>query len=169
MPEFSQYFKIKVVQDYLTSSQGLRLIARKYGIKSNTTVLKWVKQYEKYGINGLEIRSPNMVYDGSFKLNVLNWMKTNNASLLETALNFNISEPSTIWQWQRTLEIEGRDALFRTRGRSIIMSADKQARKDNTQTELERVKEENELLKIEVEYLKKLRALVQSQQDNERK
>lgn len=169
MAKFSQHFKIKVVQDYLASSQGLRLIARKYGIKSKDTVLKWVKQYEKYGVIGLEIRSPKMVYDGSFKLNVLNWMKTNNAALTETALNFNISTPSTIWQWQRTLENEGRDALFRTRGRSKIMSADKQARKDKTQTELERVKEENELLKIEVEYLKKLRALVQSQQDNEHK
>ena len=48
------------------------------------------------------------------------------------------------------------------------MSADKQSRK-RQQTELERLREENELLQIENEYLKKLRALVQEEENNKRK
>ncbi|EOR85616.1 transposase (orfA) of ISLsa2 (IS150 family) [Latilactobacillus sakei subsp. sakei LS25] len=48
------------------------------------------------------------------------------------------------------------------------MSADKQSKK-RQQTELERLREENELLQIENEYLKKLRALVQEEEDNKHK
>ncbi|KHO12096.1 transposase, partial [Latilactobacillus curvatus] len=44
-----------------------------------------------------------------------------------------------------------------SKGRQTIMSADKQSKK-RQQTELERLREENELLQIENEYLKKLRA-----------
>ena len=48
------------------------------------------------------------------------------------------------------------------------MSADKQSKK-RQQTELERLREENELLQTENEYLKKLRALVQEEENNKRK
>jgi transposase len=169
MTKYTKQFKLQVVQDYLTSSLGIVLIARKYQIKSDMTVNKWVRQYQRFGTAGLEVRRPEKVYDGTFKVNVLNWMKTNQASLMETALNFDISAPSTIWQWQRTFENEGLDALYRNRGRSKIMSADKQGKKTKQPTELARWRDENELLKIENEYLKKLKALAQSQSDNERK
>lgn len=169
MHEFSKEFKIEVVIDYLSSSLGYALLARKYGIKSDTTIMRWVKQYEAFGPDGLINRRPQKVYDGTFKLDVLNWLKTNKASLYETALHFNISNPSTIWLWERKMHSEGPQALFKTRGRPKIMTTKKQGKNDSTKTELERLKEENELLKIENDYLKKLRALVQSQPDKEHK
>lgn len=169
MSKYSKNFKLHVVQDYLTSSLGYKLIAQKYHIKSDTTVMKWVKQYETLGLNGLSVKRPQKVYDGTFKLDVLNWLKLNKASLYETALHFYLSEPSTIWLWQRKMESEGPEALFKTRGRPTIMTAKKQSKKDPKKSELERLKEENELLKIENDYLKKLRALVQSQPDKEHK
>lgn len=51
--------------------------------------------------------------------------------------------------------------------RNSIIGA-KQSKK-RQQTELERLREENELLQIENEYLKKLRALVQEEENNKRK
>ena len=170
MSKFSKKFKYIVVQEYLnTSSIGFDLLARKYGIKSNATISKWVNQYKMFGEEGLEVRRPKYIYDGSFKVNVLKWLKTNNASLLKTAIHFNISEPSTIWLWQRKFDADGIDALYSARGQPKIMSADKQEKNKKKQTELERLREENELLQIENDYLKKLRALVQSQQDKEHK
>ncbi|MFL2030358.1 IS3 family transposase [Loigolactobacillus zhaoyuanensis] len=166
MTKYTKLFKFKVVQDYLTTSLGLELIARKYRIKSHTTVNKWVRQYQYFGTEGLEVRRPEKVYDGSFKVNVLKWMKTNQASLTETALNFDISAPSTIWQWQRTFESSGVEALYRGKGQPKLMPTNKQNKKIKQQSELEQLREENELLKIENEYLKKLKALVRSQQDD---
>ncbi|WDC91534.1 IS3 family transposase [Latilactobacillus curvatus] len=158
MTKYSKTLKIKVVQDYLTSSLGYELIARKYGIKSNSLVVSWVQRYKAFGPKGLDVLSPEKTFDGSFKMNVLKWMKTNKASYPKTALHFNISNVGTIWQWQHIWETEGADALYRSKGRQTIMSADKQSKK-RQQTELERLREENELLQIENEYPKKIKSL----------
>ncbi|MEW6191205.1 MAG: transposase, partial [Bacillota bacterium] len=49
MTKYSKTSKIKVVQDYLTSPLGYKLIARKYGIKSNSLVVSWVQRYKAFG------------------------------------------------------------------------------------------------------------------------
>ncbi|WP_164509589.1 helix-turn-helix domain-containing protein, partial [Loigolactobacillus jiayinensis] len=49
MTKYTKQFKLQVVQDYLTSSLGIVLIARKYQIKSDMTVNKWVRQYQRFG------------------------------------------------------------------------------------------------------------------------
>ncbi|MCP8867871.1 transposase, partial [Latilactobacillus curvatus] len=58
MTKYSKTLKIKVVQDYLTSSLGYELIARKYGIKSNSLVVSWVQRYKAFGPKGLDVLSP---------------------------------------------------------------------------------------------------------------
>ena len=60
------------------------------------------------GISAFNIRSSKSDYDGNFKLEVLKWMRSNRASLTETALHFNISTPSTIWSWERKFRRERR-------------------------------------------------------------
>ncbi|MEK1965681.1 transposase, partial [Latilactobacillus sakei] len=80
MTKYSKKLKIRVVQDYLTSPIGYRLIAKKYGIKSSSSVLFWVRRYKTFGLEGLDVLSSEKIFDGSFKVNVLKWMKTNKAS-----------------------------------------------------------------------------------------
>ena len=169
MVKFSKIFKVQVVKDYLSSSLGYGLIARKYNIKCHSLVISWVHRYQAFGSSGLNVLAPKKVFDGSFKVDILKWMKTNKASYPETALHFNVSNVGTIWQWQHLFDTEGVEALYRSKGRIKIMTADKQSKKSDKKSELERLKEENELLKIENEFLKKLKALVQSQTDKEHK
>ncbi|WP_374110667.1 helix-turn-helix domain-containing protein [Neobacillus cucumis] len=52
------------------------------------------------------------VFSGKFKLEVLDWMWSNRASLPETALHFDISAPSTIWSWEKKYNEKGVEALF---------------------------------------------------------
>ena len=119
LTKYSKTLKIKVVQDYLTSSLGYELIARKYGIKSNSLVVSWVQRYKAFGPKGLDVLSPERTFDGSFKMNVLKWMKTNKASYPKTALHFNISNVGTIWQWQHIWETKGADALVPKDGKQL--------------------------------------------------
>lgn len=170
MVKFSSEFRAKVVLEYLDGGGGTYELAKKYGIGSHQTILNWVNQYEKYGANAFEIRSSKDVYDGNFKLKVLEWMRRNRASLPETALHFNISAPSTIWSWQRTFEEKGAEALFKRRGRPNQMTTrDKQHRgKNEESSELEKLQREIRLLRIENEYLKKLRALIQGSRDTDK-
>jgi transposase len=79
---------------------GLRVIAKKYGIKSYSHILLWIHRYKIFDLEGLNVLTSDKIFDGSFKLSVLKWMKTNEASYPKTALHFNISNIGTIWQWQ---------------------------------------------------------------------
>lgn len=160
MTKFSFEVKLKAVQMYLAGI-GSPTIARRLGIKGKISVQTWVARYRKYGIQGLEIRSPKFDYDGDFKLKVLNWKKQHKASYPQTALQFDISNPGTIANWQRKLKERGIEALFTRRGRAnhMMTNHNHQARKQLS--ELERLKADNRALKVENEYLKKLEALVQ--------
>ncbi|MCT2880620.1 helix-turn-helix domain-containing protein, partial [Latilactobacillus curvatus] len=82
-------------------------------LKSNSLVVSWVQRYKAFGPKRLDVLSPKKTFDGSFKMNVLKWMKTNKASYPKTVLHFNISNVGTIWQWQHIWETEGADALYR--------------------------------------------------------
>jgi transposase-like protein len=48
---YSQNFKLKVVKDFERGEMNGAAAHRKYGIKGNATVMRWVKQYGsgKYG------------------------------------------------------------------------------------------------------------------------
>ncbi len=157
MTKFSFEVKLKAIRMYLAGI-GSSTIARKLGIREAKSVQIWVARYRKYGVQGLEIRSPKFDYDGNLKLKVLNWRKQHEASYLQTALQFDISNPGTIANWQRKLKERGIEALFTRRGRATT-NHNQQARKQLS--ELERLKAENRALKVENEYLKKLEALVQ--------
>lgn len=160
MTKFSFEVKLKAIQMYLAGI-GSPTIARRLGIKGKISVQTWVARYRKYGIQGLEIRSPKFDYDGDFKLKVLNWKKQHKASYPQTALQFDISNPGTIANWQRKLKERGIEALFTRRGRAnhMMTNHNHQARKQLS--ELERLKADNRALKVENEYLKKLEVLVQ--------
>lgn len=170
MVKFTSEFREKIVQEYLNGGGGSYELAKKYGIGSHQTILDWVSRFKKYGDKAFNIRSAQDVYDGSFKLEVLEWMGRNRATLPETALHFNISTPSTIWMWEKKYEEKGIEALFKRRGRPKDMPANHENKqgKNEESSELERLQRENRMLKIENEYLKKLRALIQEPKDTDK-
>ncbi|MFD1548276.1 helix-turn-helix domain-containing protein [Levilactobacillus fuyuanensis] len=166
MVKFDLDFRIKVVTEYL-SGVGSTSLARKYGISKEETILLWVSRFRKYGITGLKLKDQKPEYSSQFKVDVLNWRKQHQASLPVTALHFNLSSPSTIWQWEKRFEEQGIAGLERKRGKPKIMAKHKQTKpsksRNNSSTadELKQLKQENLMLKIENEYLKKLDALAQ--------
>ncbi|MGR3741616.1 IS3 family transposase [Companilactobacillus sp. DQM5] len=159
MVKYSKELKLKIVTEYLNTSIGVSNLIKKYHITNDSIVYTWIDRYKKFGLDGLNILSPISTYDGSFKVNVLKWMKQNNASYPQTALHFNISNTGTIWQWQHKLDCEGIEVLYRNKGRTKIMNSKKQSKQGKEKTELEKLREKNELLEIENKYLKKLKGL----------
>jgi transposase-like protein len=178
MTKYSTDFKTKVVSEYL-KGMGSPSLCRKYHIPSKKNILNWVHRYQTNGIAGIKNLNQRPAYSCSFKLKVLKWMKENHSSLERTALHFNISSPSTIYQWNRRFETMGVDGLKTKRGRPPMgkhenkkHTAIKNDKSKNAyQPEQERIKDlelENELLRIENEYLKKLDALVRQREQRER-
>lgn len=163
MVKYSETFKCKVVQEYLTGPLGYVLLARKYGIKSKTQLQNWVAIYKKFGMEGLYTKANQEVYSVQFKLDVLSFMKRTGASVVETAIRFELMNPPIIASWKRAFLQGGVEAMAKPKGRPSMsdQAKNKKSKPGKSNRELTREQElerENELLRLEVEYLKKLRA-----------
>ncbi|WP_139378283.1 helix-turn-helix domain-containing protein [Mesobacillus jeotgali] len=160
--KYSEGFKLKLVKEYLSGKSGYKFLAKKYGMKDSTPILRWVKSYEKFGEEGLRRKRNKTVYSVQFKLEVLSFMKRTGSSETETALKFGLKNPPLIASWKKAFLEGGTEALDRLKGRSSMSEKAKNKKskhiEEKEMTYEEKLERENELLRLEVEYLKKLRA-----------
>lgn len=116
--------------------------------------------YKEFGKEGLKAKRNKTVYSVQFKLDVLNFMKGTDASLTDTALHFGLNNPSIISSWNKKILEGGVEALDKPRGRPSMNDKMKNGKKKQNKemTHEQKLERENELLRLEVAYLKKLRA-----------
>lgn len=168
MSKYSFELKKQVIEYYLTSKCGYKLTGNHFNI-CKSTVKKWIRSYLRNGYSGLK-SNENTIYDGSYKLAVIEYMYNNSLSAEETAYRFNLAGADRILKWVNIYNNEGLEGLNNhSRGRPGNMSKkpkkQKQTRKDNN-NDLEK---ELEILRAENAYLKKLNALVQERIKRENK
>ena len=89
-------------------------------------------------------------------------MKRTGSSETETALQFGLKNPTIIASWKKAFREGGTEALDRPKGRPPMSDKAKNRKnkqiKEKEMTYEQKLERENELLRLEVEYLKKLRA-----------
>ncbi|MEJ6400910.1 helix-turn-helix domain-containing protein [Nicoliella lavandulae] len=161
MAKYSLENKLKMVSQYLYGI-GSTTISKEFGVKGSSTILYWVKNYRKFGIDGLKISRNKQIYTVKDRVNILNWMKMTKSSYPETADHFNVKSPSSIWNWQRNFELYGISGLKDRRDRLNMAkrkAKNNQNPKDSNAEKLKKLEEENLMLKIENDFLKKLNAL----------
>jgi transposase len=89
-------------------------------------------------------------------------MHANHLSIRETAAKFGIPSYSTVGTWERIFYEEGREALFRdARGRKKMSNKIKEQKSQLDDKVEKDLIAENQRLRMENAYLKKLQALVQ--------
>ncbi|MFS0562990.1 transposase [Terribacillus sp. 179-K 1B1 HS] len=162
MVKYSQEFKLNVVKEYKSGELGYELLALKHGIGDQSQVRRWVTFYDSFGEAALLQNQNKKVYPVKFKLDVLDFMKRTGSSLMETAISFRIMNPSIISVWKKAYEKGGIEALERPRGRPSMSGKPNKKQKKQIHKKIisreEELERENELLRLEVEYLKKLQA-----------
>lgn len=152
--KYSDELKLRVVEEYQEGYLGIRPLAKKYGV-SKSVVGRWIRINEALGAEGLKSKKHNDSYSVQFKLDVLSYMKRTGSSDMDTALHFGLTDSSTIARWKKAF-LKGKvEGLNKHKGRPPMSKKKKTEKKTSYEQELER---ENELLRLEVEYLKKLRA-----------
>ena len=167
MRKYSKEFKLEVIKYCLEKCNSVYDACRKFNIPSATPIKRWIKRYEHYGIEGLTPRK--ISYDGKFKQNVVEYMRDNHLSLEEASAKFGINNPTTLSKWERIYYEEGPQALYEERrGKKKIMSSKQEKKKLSKKTEEDLIAE-NQRLRMENEYLKKLNALVQERIKRENK
>ena len=165
MSKLSLEKKSEIVTHYLNSNDGYINTANKFGI-SDSVVEMLVAQYKQNGIEGLVRR--NGSYSGKFKLHVLQYQQQNKLSDTETAVYFKIPNRGTICVWRKKYLLGGYEFLSRDgRGNPKNMATKKSKKNAEPKSELEKLREEVEWLRMENAILKKLNALIQEEEKSE--
>jgi len=169
MARFTAEDKIATVERYLEGKESLQTIGASIGV-TESIVRNWVNQYRHHGVQAFI--KPYTSYSMQFKLDVLNYMNEHRASSYEAAAIFNIPSPRLIRKWRNLFEEQGIDALeSKKKGRPPMKKDTNKTTKKSVPVEisLEALQAENERLRIENAYLKKLNALVQEKEALQRK
>ncbi|AJY07150.1 transcriptional regulator [Burkholderia vietnamiensis] len=164
MAKYDERFRLQVVREYLEGEASTRTLAARYGV-GRTVIRRWVASYREHGVAGLRRKVGQ--YDARFKLSVLQRMQRDGLSYGQTAAVFDIRSVGHVSTWERLYHEGGFDALSpRRRGRPRKMATSLPPKPTEAGSPDERSREEllkeNEYLRAEVAYLKKLDALLQA-------
>jgi len=169
MAKFTIEEKLKAVKRYSSGKESQREISKSIGVHKSV-LQTWIKQYQFHGEKAFEKNYTS--YTLKYKLDVLNYMNEQGTSIKQTAAIFNIPAPSTILKWKRQLETQGVDALeLKKKGRPPMKKRNNNIAKNEIPAEglIEALQLENERLRMENAYLKKLNALVQNKEKSPNK
>ena len=166
MAKYSTQFKLDVVQQCMRGEAGVQTIARQRGL-DQAMVRHWLNLFNLHGQAGLSKKFTH--YPAERRLQVLEHLWANQLSYRQTAAVFNIRNPSCIPAWERCYHSGGIDALRpRQRGRPTKMPTSQppqpQPHVDDATRSREELLTEVNFLRMENAYLKKLKALVQQQE-----
>lgn len=174
MAKHDDQFKLTVVQDYLSGSEGFEKVAMRYGM-DKSLLRKWVDCFRLHGEVGLTRKKKRQDFSGSFKLSVLERIHQEGLSYRQAAAMFNVHAGNgTIAGGVRQYHEGGFEALEpKPRGGKKKMPVPTVSTPPKTpqslapsvlsvdeRQELQKLRQANEYLVAEAAYLKKLKALV---------
>lgn len=166
MVKYHPELKAQVVHEYLSTSQSIHDLSKKYQI-DNRRISEWIQRYRSNGIESFKRHRHKRVFTAEFKLNVIDYYQTHEESMTEVAARFDVLA-CQISLWRSQFEQDGIKALQpHSKGRPPkVKHSKKQLRHFANKTEVERLKEElakksQELYnaKLERDILKKSLAL----------
>lgn len=171
MTKYNEQFRQRIVDEYLAGGIGIKSLAARHSV-GRTVIRRWVASYREHGSAGL--RKKRTCYDAKFKLFVLQRMWRDELSYGQVSALFDIRGAGCVAGWERLYHAGGLDALSpRRRGRPRKMATSLPLKPAETGSPDERTREEllkeNEYLRAEVAYLKKLDALLAKKQAAQKK
>lgn len=168
MAKFSYEFKIHVVQYYFQNKDSLSFTSNKFQVE-RSAVRKWVALFRQHGHDALKKRAyPN--YSPEFKRSVIEHMRQHMWSIRQTAAHFNIPAFTSVAHWEKRYDAGKIEAPFVHRGRPKVMAKIPPPPPEKPLEEMthQELLAEARYLRTEHAYLKKLDALIQRKQLEEK-
>ena len=159
--------KLDMYQKY-KQGKSIRSIAKEYNI-SLVNLNYMIRIIELHGTDILR-KNKNQVYPLWLKKELVKKALNKEDSIFNIAANAGLVSRTLLHGWISKYIKNGYNIVERKRGSPTIMEKPKGHKKEETQEEkIERLEKENLYLKAELEYSKKLRAVVQARKNRQQK
>ncbi len=156
---YSKELKLAAVEDYLSQQYSLREVVYKYGISSTSVLRRWIRKYNDHrelkdtgkGIsNSMTKRRKTTLEE---RIQIVKYCLKQQKNYQLSAETFDVSYQQ-VYQWVKKYEANGEEALIDKRGRT---KEETELTPDEKFTfEMKRLERENERLRAENAFLKKL-------------
>jgi transposase len=157
--KYTEEFKLEIIKALKETKESKVDISKKYMIPKQT-IHQWEKAYDLYGTEGLVNKFEKKNYPGVFKQEVVEDLRNNRLSQYEVAAKYHVGR-TQIQDWERIYLEEGPEGLYiERRGRKGTGRPRKVLGK---KVEADLIAE-NQRLRMENDYLKKLNALVRQKE-----
>jgi transposase len=158
---YSADLKMKAVQDYLSGQYSQYELIDKYQIASRTQLKNWIDKYNSHSsfksVNeGARAMTKGRSTTWQERIDIVLYCMANERNYGRTAAQFKVSY-NQVYQWVKKYEDGGEDALQDGRGRK--KAPEELTEAERHKLELKKLGYENERLRAEIAFLKKLKEL----------
>ena len=96
---YSTEQRVQACEDYRNGTHSLEEICTALGTTRKKTIIEWSKKYDKYGILAFQEKLNNKSYTKDFKLQVVEAYITEQSSLEELIIKYDISSTTQLRNW----------------------------------------------------------------------
>ena len=146
---------------------SISVLSKKYNVRKN--VIQYMTSL--IDIHSIDIlrKNKNNVYPKYKKEAIINRVLIDRESIWAVALEEGILSDGTLRKWIKNYKENGYNIVERKRGRSTMPKVTRKKKNETKDEKIKRLEEENLYLKAELEYSKKLRAVVQARKNQQPK
>jgi transposase len=158
---YSKKVKTAAVNDFLSGQYSQVEIVRKYEISSRSVLQRWIRIYNDHRELEETKREKNSMIKGRSttleeRFEIVMYCLQNGKNYQQTSDHFNVSYQQ-VYQWVKKFEKEGADGLEDKRGKRKTES--ELTPEEKIQREMKQLEQENQRLRAENAFLKKLEEL----------
>ncbi len=155
---------------YIDKKGGMSIGSLSNKYKVNKNIINYLTALiDKHGIDILRTNK-NRIHTKFEKQEAIDRVLINGEAKWAVALDLGLLSKGMLVNWVKKYKENGYNIVERKRGRPTMNKKEFKLRKDETiEEENERLKKENLYLKAELEYSKKLRAVVQARKNQQQK
>ena len=154
---------------YSDKKNGMSLIQISNKYKVRETTVKYI--YRLIEVHGYDIlrTTKNKYYSSNQKEKIINRVLLNNESITSVSIDEGLLNPGILANWIKKYKEMDYNIVERKRGRPTMPKVTKKKENETDKEKIKRLEEENLYLKAELEYSKKLRAVVQARKNQQQK
>ena len=146
---------------------SIKSIANKYSMTTKN-IQYMLCLAEKHGINVLK-KGKKTKYPIYVKQDAIDRVLLNNEAIWAVSLDIGLPSEGILPNWIKKYKENGYNIVERKRGRSTMPKVTKKKENETKDETIKRLEEENLYLRAELEYSKKLRAVVQARKNQQQK